>query len=69
MPILACIGMSLLVYMVLFYSLKKDKAEIGSEEMGIVFLETNREECQGCGKTYHGNWRYCPYCGEPRENG
>ncbi|WP_026475915.1 double zinc ribbon domain-containing protein [Alkaliphilus transvaalensis] len=71
MPVLACVGMSIIIYMLLFYSLRKTENETDKNkvEKGIILDGELTDQCLKCNKPYSSNWRYCPYCGNTRENG
>ncbi|MCC5912367.1 MAG: zinc ribbon domain-containing protein [Clostridiaceae bacterium] len=81
MPVLACIGLSILVYFLLLNNIKgaeqneenthcnKCNEKIKSTQAFCPNCrEKLREICTSCKKTIDINWRYCPYCGDTKEN-
>ncbi|AOY74809.1 Double zinc ribbon [Clostridium formicaceticum] len=79
MPILACMGMALLIYFLLSENIasrevekikcSKCKHEIDSSyEFCPKCQEKLKESCRKCNSKIDTNWRYCPYCGNIKKS-
>lgn len=81
MPVLACIGLSLVIYFLLMGNIKDMKItdvkqiQCGkcSKTVDVDYTfcpdcnEKLKEPCNHCHNMIDINWRYCPYCGNTKE--
>ncbi|SET05371.1 Double zinc ribbon [Natronincola peptidivorans] len=81
MPILACIGLSIIVYILLLSSIENTKTKQSetihcsqcNEKIDPAQTkcpsckEMLKAPCNDCQKMIYTNWRYCPYCGDTKE--
>ncbi|AKL96731.1 hypothetical protein CACET_c32870 [Clostridium aceticum] len=79
MPIIACIGISILIYYLLLGNMASKEVEKiycskcnneidSSYEVCPHCSERLKESCSQCKNKIDVEWRYCPYCGNTKKN-